>query len=133
MTIARQLGYFGYLTYDTVVWVCVRCSRKTNILNVFPSGQRYQVNYPEAWNIPEGPKNLKPFLARWYLVQHCACCTQGEFPTRFTHAPVLLILTQLLCAKGGRLAKETRKIRGQDEKNVGEENARKSQLRVLQT
>lgn len=21
-TIARQLGYFGYLTYDAIVWVC---------------------------------------------------------------------------------------------------------------
>jgi peroxin-11B len=22
-TIARQIGYFGYLTYDVLVWVCV--------------------------------------------------------------------------------------------------------------
>jgi hypothetical protein len=131
MTIARQLGYFGYLTYDTVIWVCVRRSRTTNITNVFPSGQRHQADYPEARNISEGPKNLKPFLASRHLVQHHACCTQGEFPTRFSYVPVLS--TQLLWAKGGRLTKETRKVRGQDEKNIGEENARKSQLRALQT
>lgn len=46
MTISRQLGYFGYLTYDAVVWVCARRSRTTNMMNVFPSGQRYQIYYP---------------------------------------------------------------------------------------
>jgi hypothetical protein len=89
MAIARQLGYFGYLTYDTVVWVCIRRSRTADIMNVFPSGQRYQVDYPEARNISEGPKNLKPFLASRYFVQHHACCTQSEFPTSFTDALVL--------------------------------------------
>lgn len=26
-TIGRQIGYFGYLTYDAVVWVCISCSQ----------------------------------------------------------------------------------------------------------
>jgi hypothetical protein len=46
MAIARQLGYFGYLTYDAVVWVCVRHSRTIDMMNVFLSGQRYQVYHP---------------------------------------------------------------------------------------
>ena len=36
------------------------------------------------------------------------------------------------CGQAGRLTKETRKIRGSDEKNIGEENAHNSQLRALQ-
>ncbi len=85
-TIARQLGYFGYLTSDAVVWVCARHSRTISMMNVFPSGQRYQVHRSEARNIPEGPKNLKPFLASRHFVQPHAWYSQGAFPmTRFTY------------------------------------------------
>jgi hypothetical protein len=84
-TIARQLAYFGYLTYDTVVWVRVRRRPRTiDMMNVPPSGQSHQCYQPEARDISEGPKNLKPFLASWHFVQHHECGTQGEFPTRFT-------------------------------------------------
>ena len=84
-TIARQLGYFGYLAYDAVVWVCARRSPTTNIVTVFPSGQCYQIYHHEARHISEGPKNFEPFLASWHFVQHHAWHTQGEFPTRFTY------------------------------------------------
>ena len=38
-----------------------------------------------------------------------------------------------LWTKAGRLTKETREIRGLEEKNIGGENARKLQLQLLQT
>ena len=57
-TIARQLGYFGYLAYDAVVWVCARHLLTTNMTNVFPSGECHQVYHSEARDISEGPKNL---------------------------------------------------------------------------
>jgi hypothetical protein len=39
----------------------------------------------------------------------------------------------MFCAQARRLTKETCELQGLDETNVGEENARKSQLRVLYT
>ncbi|KAI0287005.1 peroxisomal biogenesis factor 11-domain-containing protein [Russula aff. rugulosa BPL654] len=92
-TIARQLAYFGYLGYDSVVWA--------NAIKLI---------------------TLKPETSQ--KVQ--------KISNRFWLAGILFSLTHGIL-KVGRLNKETRKIRGPDEKNVGEENARKSQLRTLQT
>jgi peroxin-11B len=92
-TIARQLAYFGYLTYDTVVWA--------NAIKVIP---------------------LKPETSQ--KVQ--------KISNRFWLAGILFSITNAVL-KTGRLTKETREIRGLDEKNLGEDNARKSRLRALQT
>jgi len=92
-TIARQLGYFGYLAYDAAAWA--------NAIRFI---------------------TLKPETSQ--KVQ--------KISNRFWLAGILFSLTHGIL-KVGRLTKETRKIRGVDEKNIGEENARKSQLRTLQT
>ncbi|KAF8481149.1 peroxisomal biogenesis factor 11 [Russula ochroleuca] len=92
-TIARQLAYFGYLTYDTVVWA--------NAIKVIA---------------------LKPETSQ--KVQ--------KISNRFWLAGILFSITNAVL-KTGRLTKETREIRGLDEKNIGEDNARKSRLRALQT
>lgn len=96
--------------------------------NMFSAGQRYQIYHVEARNGPEDPKNLQPLLARWHFVQHHSCCIQGEFATRITRA-----LETYSVGQAGRLTKETREIRGLEEKKLGEENARISQLRALHT
>jgi hypothetical protein len=59
--------------------------------NMFSLGQRYQIYHLEARNVPEGPKNLQPLLARWHFVQHHSCCIQGKFVTRITRPVVILI------------------------------------------
>jgi peroxin-11B len=92
-TIARQLAYFGYLTYDTVVWA--------NAIKVIA---------------------LKPETSQ--KVQ--------KISNRFWLAGILFSITNAVL-KTGRLTKETGEIRGLDEKNIGEDNARKSRLRALQT
>jgi len=92
-TIARQLGYFGYLTYDTVVWA--------NAIKFI---------------------TLKPETAQ--RVQ--------KMSNRFWLAGILFSITHAVF-KAGRLTKEAREIKGLDEKNLGEENARASQLRALRT
>ena len=51
------------------------------------------------------------------------------FATLFTRAFVILNFV----SQAGRLTKEAREIKGSDEKNLGEENARASQLRALRT
>lgn len=57
-TIARQLSYFGYLTYDTVVWVgTLGATHDQHDICCCP-GQRYQIYHPEAGNSPEGSKPL---------------------------------------------------------------------------
>jgi len=93
MAIARQLGYFGYLAYDAVVWA--------NAIKFI---------------------TLKPATSQ--KVQ--------KISNRFWLAGILFSITHAVL-KAGRLTKEMREIRGLDEKNIGEENARKSQLRSLQT
>jgi len=90
-TIARQLGYFGYLTYDAVVWA--------NAIKVI---------------------TLKPETSQ--KVQ--------KYSNRFWLAGILFSITHAVF-KASRLTRETRKIRGLDEKNLGEGNARESQLRAL--
>ncbi len=42
-TIARQLGYFGYLTYDAVVWVCLSNLHAVPTTNSI-TGQQHQVH-----------------------------------------------------------------------------------------
>ncbi|KAI0002053.1 peroxisomal biogenesis factor 11 [Russula vinacea] len=92
-TIARQLAYFGYLTYDTIVW-----ANAINVINLkFETSQRVQ-----------------------------------KISNRFWLAGILFSITNVVL-KTDRLTKETREIRGLDEKNIGEDNARKSRLQALQT
>jgi len=92
-TIARQLGYFGYLAYDAVAWA--------NTVRFI---------------------TLKPETSQ--KVQKIA--------NRFWLAGILFSITHAVF-KAGRLTKETRELRSLEEKNVGEQNARKSQLRALCT
>ena len=51
-TIGRQLGYFGYLTYDAIVWV--RSYNKVlliyYLIDVSCTGQRYQILQLEAFD-----------------------------------------------------------------------------------
>jgi len=90
-TIARQLGYFGYLAYDAIVWA--------NAVKFI---------------------SLKPQVSQ--KVQRIS--------NRFWLAGILFSITHAVF-KAGRLTKEAREIRGQDEKNLGEGHARESQLRAL--
>ncbi|KAI0274607.1 peroxisomal biogenesis factor 11 [Gloeopeniophorella convolvens] len=90
-TISRQLGYFGYLTYDAIVWA--------NAIKFI---------------------TLKPETAE----------KVNKTANRFWLAGILFSITHAVF-KAGRLTKEAREIRGLDEKNVGGENARESQLRAL--
>lgn len=97
--------------------------------SVFYPGQRYQIYHPGARNGPEGPKDFQPLLVGRHFVQHRPRCLQGGFATLFTRAFVILNFV----SQAGRLTKEAREIKGSDEKNLGEENARASQLRALRT
>jgi hypothetical protein len=101
--------------------------------NMFSPGQRYQTYHVEARIGAEGPKNLQPLLARWHFVQHHSCCIQGEFSTRAGCALVNVNVNPYYVGQAGRLTNETREIRGLEEKKLGEENARISQLRALHT
>ena len=51
-TIGRQLGYFGYLAYDAIVWV--RSYNKVlliyYLIDVSCTGQRYQILQLEAFD-----------------------------------------------------------------------------------
>jgi len=92
-TIARQLGYFGYLTYDTVVW-----ANSIKFISLKP----------------ETSQKVQKISNRLWL------------------AGILFSITHAVF-KAGRLTKETREIRSHDEKDLGGENARASQLRALHT
>ncbi|KAH9985419.1 peroxisomal biogenesis factor 11 [Russula compacta] len=91
--IARQLGYFGYLTYDAVAWA--------NAIKFISLK-------------PETSQKVQKISNRFWLAGILFSITHGVF-------------------KAGRLTKETREIRGLDEKNLGEGNARVSRLRALHT
>ncbi|KAH9982439.1 peroxisomal biogenesis factor 11 [Lactifluus volemus] len=92
-TIARQLGYFGYLTYDAVSWA---------------NTVRFITLKPET------SQKVQKIANRFWLAAILFSITHAAFKT-------------------GRLTKETRELKGLDEKTVGEDNARKSQLRTLCT
>ncbi|EIM92657.1 peroxisomal biogenesis factor 11 [Stereum hirsutum FP-91666 SS1] len=93
LTIARQLGYFGYLTYDAIVWA---------------NSIRFLM--------------LKPETAQ----------KVNKTANRFWLAGILFSITHAVF-KAGRLTQEANELRSMNEKNIGGENARLSQLRALES
>lgn len=75
-TIARQLGYFGYLTYDAVVWVCLSNLHAVPTTNSI-TGQQHQVHLSRSWNCKEGGQEGLPILVCRYYLQPGPWCSQG--------------------------------------------------------
>jgi peroxin-11B len=84
---------------------------------------------------PETSQKVQKISNRFWLAGILFSITHAVLKVSFRHVLHVLSWYQLIVvgAKAGRLTKEAREIRGLDEKNIGEENARKSQLRALQT
>lgn len=78
-TIGRQLAYFGYLTYDAVVWVRFLPSTAspppTCALHL--AGEYSQGHQPQAFHFSESRYHRKPVLAFRYFAQHDAWFAQG--------------------------------------------------------
>lgn len=79
-TIARQLSYFGYLTYDAIVWVsflpCTRRRRSTCAFHF--SGKCSKSHQSQALHHPESHFHLKPVLALRNFTQHYTWSAQGQ-------------------------------------------------------
>jgi peroxin-11B len=82
-TIARQLGYFGYLAYDAVVWVCARHLRTTNTINLFP---HYQANAIKFIALkPETSQRVQKISNRFWLAGILFSLTHGILKVSFQH------------------------------------------------
>jgi peroxin-11B len=102
-----------------------------NMIDVFP-----QANAIKFITLkPETSQKVQKISNRFWLAGILFSLTHGIFKVSFQHMLNMSVLLASIhhCEQAGRLTKETRKIRGSDEKNIGEENARKSQIRALQT
>lgn len=89
-TIARQLGYFGYLAYDAVVWVCARHLRKTNLINVFP-----QANAIKFITLkPETSQKVQKISNRFWLAGILFSLTHGILKVSFQH------VLDMICPRG---------------------------------
>jgi peroxin-11B len=83
---------------------------------------------------PETSQKVQKISNRFWLAGILFSITNAVLKVSFRHALQCPHgINSLLWEKTGRLTKETREIRGLDEKNIGEDNARKSRLRALQT
>lgn len=76
-TIGRQLAYFGYLTYDAIVWVSfLHIPVSTRALHL--SGKCSQSRQPQAFHHSESGFHLKPVLAVRNFTQHYTWSAQGQ-------------------------------------------------------
>ena len=75
-TIGRQLAYFGYLTYDAIVWVSFFRWTRT-CFDVLP-GECSESHHSQAHHYSQGRHHLKPVLALWNLIEHHTRPTQGQ-------------------------------------------------------
>lgn len=83
-TIGRQLGYFGYLTYDALVWVRswihgFTADSKYSTLTILP-GEHRQSLQPEAQHGHKGREAREPVLALGYPVQPRLWALEGMRP-----------------------------------------------------
>lgn len=81
-TIARQLAYFGYLTYDAAVWVCAKClhTAKNDMINVFP----HQANAIKLITLkPETSQRVQKISNRFWLAGIFFSLTHGILKVSF--------------------------------------------------
>ena len=78
-TIARQLGYFGYLAYDAVVWVCARRSRITNMIDVFSQANAIRLITLK----PETYQKVQKISNRFWLAGILFSLTHGLLKVSF--------------------------------------------------
>lgn len=79
-TIGRQLAYFGYLTYDAIVWVSFLPST-TRPVSTYPlhlAGECSQTHQPQTLHFSESRFHLKPVLALRYFTEHDTWSAQGQ-------------------------------------------------------
>lgn len=84
----------------------------------------------------ETSQKVQKISNRFWLAGILFSITNAVLKVSFRHALHMPSWNQLIVVgseKTDRLTKETREIRGLDEKNIGEDNARKSRLQALQT
>jgi peroxin-11B len=81
-TIARQLGYFGYLAYDAVVWVCAKTlTHNQYMINVLP-----QVNAIKFISLkPETSQKVQKISNRFWLAGILFSLTHGILKVSFQH------------------------------------------------
>lgn len=79
-TIGRQLAYFGYLTYDAIIWVCfLRCTdRRVLTCALLLAGKCSKSHQPQALHHSESRFHLKPVLAVRNFTEHYAWSAQGQ-------------------------------------------------------
>jgi peroxin-11B len=89
-TIARQLGYFGYLAYDTVAWVSARRLRTTNTINVFPQANAIKFLALK----PETSQKVQKISNRFWLAGILFSLTHGILKVSFQH------VLHMICPRG---------------------------------
>jgi peroxin-11B len=102
-TIGRQLGYFGYLVYDALVWVSALCDRSHEYIDLSPAIQANAVKFITL--NPETAQKVAKTSNRLWLT-----------------GILFSIIHGLL--KSGRLATEAKRLRTSGtwgEKDLGEE------------
>lgn len=78
-TIARQLSYFGYLTYDAIVWASRASSNSYVVIKAHTgTGSFYQTRYIEPRSSEENDQEGLPILVRRYHIQPHAWCIQSK-------------------------------------------------------
>ena len=78
-TIARQIGYFGYLSTDAVIWVCKSFAilERYHII-YFSIGSFHKIHNFEFRKSEEAHKDFPPFLVSWDTFQSYSWRAEGK-------------------------------------------------------
>jgi len=128
-TIARQLCYFGYLSFDAIVWV----SRHQLLLFTIP------ISVPQAQTIklinlsPDGAKKVAKTAFRFWFAGISFSLVHGILKVSFVEPyPARRLITP---PKSVRLSQEKRalvKSKAWGEKDLAEEAARETRLNAIE-
>lgn len=79
-TIGRQLAYFGYLTYDAIVWVSTFPYTDRRVPTRAPhlAGKYSKSHQPQAFHSSQSHCHLKPVLAVRNFTEHYTWSAQGQ-------------------------------------------------------
>ena len=77
-TIARQVGYFGYLSTDAVIWVWSFICHSRTISLIISLGPFRKIHNFESRKGEETHEDFPPLLVSWDTFQSCSWRAEGK-------------------------------------------------------
>jgi len=77
--IAKHVGYFAFLSYDAIAWVCHSiCKGQSTQFCVLSLGTRSQVHQLEKGDSRKSVEEVVPILVCWHLIQFGTWKSEGK-------------------------------------------------------